>query len=275
MNTVLGKIRVTVVGSRKMVECTVRHDVVDLLPAVTDLKLSFSHEEHREHGAYLITDQGRCQRLFISSMTPPTAMFEPDWRNARLVFDAPPYRRSKPSFKDVPANLKTVDINALVRMGVPLQVAEGFKDSWMKGSLCKLALHKHNLIYAYLAASKHEPHGSLAQASKIDLREFLACPSGDTKRMGKELKKYTLSPSGQGLLRHLKKYPSSGVDMSRWVVALTGTPEEVGHKLWVDHSEKQLHPGQRYAAANVKDFYLPGVVNFALDMVKSCPDCHV
>ena len=109
-----------------------------------------------------------------------------------------------------------------------------------------------------------------------DLREFLACPSGDTKRMGHELMHYSLSPSGNMMLWHHKSYPQAGTCTTRWVRALTGTPDDVANVLWTDHhSKKQYHPRQRYAAANMKDYYLPGVVNFAIDMVKNCPDCNV
>ena len=272
----LGKIQVSLVGSRKSIDCIVRLDIVDLMPAVQAFKLSLHGNPCARLKAHLVNSDGCHSAIVLESAHPPTALFEPMWRSSRLVIEDPGHRRDRADYKDVPHALQSVNVDALIKRGIPATVAEGFRASWDEAAQCKPALHRHNLIFEYLYQCKNAPHTPAAQTAKIDLREFLACPSGDTKRMGKELKMYTLSPSDDRvLLRRLTDYPSGGGSSTRWVTALQGAPEDVAETLWVDHSQKQFHPGQRYAAANVKDYYLPGVVKFAVDIVKNCPDCAV
>ena len=262
-------------GTNKSVQCTVRTDIVDLIPAVIAFKLSFQDEEHRAHSGRLIHETGDATTVSIDGPHPLTSSMPGIWPHGRLVLDKPAYRHERPEYKDVPCTISAVNVAALIDAGLPPAVAEGFRDGWERAAQCKPALHKHNLIFEYLKNQQEAPHSAAFQISKVDLREFLACPSGDTKRMGRELKNYMLSPNGGMLLRRRTSYPEGGTGTTRWVRALQGTPAEVAHVLWIDHSQKQYHPGQRYAAANVKDYYLPGVVNFAVDMVKNCPDCNV
>ena len=269
----LGHMRVSKVGSPEVLVCKVHEDVVDLRPALETFQLRLS-EEVPCRTAHLIHEDGSRRKLLVDSPTPPTALVEPQWCHARLVFDMPA-RVPGTKFKKVPVALRSINVQTMIKRGVPLGVAEGFRDSWEQSSHAKPALHKHNLILHYLECERQDPHGPDTQVARIDLHEFLACPGGDTKRVGKELKNYTLSPSHTFLLRKHQKYPSCGRLCTRWVRALTGRPEDIGVLLWEDHSKRQFHPGQKYAAANVKDYYLPGIVNFAVDIVKNCPDCIV
>ena len=269
----LGHLRVSQAGSPEVVLCKVHEDVVDLWDAVQAWGIVFHHDA-AGHPAQLVHEDGTTVQVTIDEPTLARACLEPHWHSARLVFDITA-KHGTPKMKEVPPAVRYVNVQSLIDQGVPVGVAEGFRDSWQKSSHAKPALHKHNLILKFLEAERTDPHGAQAQTARIALREFLACPGGDTKWVGKEFKHYTISSSHDFLLRKHTKYPAGGRLCTRWVRALTGRPEDIAVILWEDHSKKQFHPGQKYAAANVKDYYLPGVVNFAVDMVRNCPDCIV
>ena len=66
-----------------------------------------------------------------------------------LVFDMI-VKHGTPKMKEVPPALCCMNVQSLINQGVPVGVAEGFRDSWQKSSHAKPALHKHDLILKLL-----------------------------------------------------------------------------------------------------------------------------
>ena len=102
---VLGRVSVCLAGTNKSVQCTVRTDIVDLIPAVLAFKLSFKDEEHRVHTAHLVHDTGEATTVFIDGPHPSTSSLARIWPHSRLVLDKPPYRHDRPEYKDVPQTI--------------------------------------------------------------------------------------------------------------------------------------------------------------------------